>query len=255
MDKRPILMIATPMYGGLCYGDYVASLLNAKASLETLYGLRITWAHLTNESLITRGRNRLADLFLASNADKLLFIDSDISFTTEDIMSLWDSDYDVACGLYPKKEINWGAIERAAASGKTQELSAYAGAFVVNFDTSKALTLDEKGFLEVRHAGTGFMMIKRGVFELLRPYVNSYRASDYKFTDTGEYVDPEVSEFFATSVNEAGVFLSEDYHFCDLWRKHGGKVHVNPLINLTHLGTHRFYGNVLKAGFDQGVEA
>jgi hypothetical protein len=42
--------------------------------------------------------------------------------------------------------------------------------------------------------------------------------------------------------------LSEDYHFCELWRKHGGKVHANPFIKLQHVGTYIFGGDIIKAG-------
>ena len=90
------------------------------------------------------------------------------------------------------------------------------------------------------------MMIKRGVFEKLAPHVPEYRISTQKVN--GEYVKPLTSEFFGLSIDDSGCMLSEDYHFCELWRKHGGKVHANPFIKLQHVGTYIFGGDIIKAG-------
>ena len=45
-------------------------------------------ATLTNESLITRGRNDLARMFLERDADYLMFIDADITFPAGAIPAL-----------------------------------------------------------------------------------------------------------------------------------------------------------------------
>ena len=87
VDVKPIeppkeqrkLMIATPMYGGMCTGMYVMGLLNTMAIMRELK-VEVRWAHMTNESLITRARNELARAFLASDCDYLMFIDADIGF-------------------------------------------------------------------------------------------------------------------------------------------------------------------------------
>ena len=107
---------------------------------------------------------------------------------------------------------------------------------------------DEAGCIEVRHGGTGFMLIKRGVFEFLQEHVPTYRVSSFKDPTTGEYQKPLTSEFFATSIDESGALLSEDYHFCELWRKFGGKIHEHPFIRLQHVGTYVFDGDILKSG-------
>jgi hypothetical protein len=107
---------------------------------------------------------------------------------------------------------------------------------------------DSDGVIEVRHGGTGFMLIKRKVFEDLMPHVPTYRTSSFKDPETGEYVKPLTHEFFATSIDDTGALLSEDYHFCDLWRKHGGKIYANPFIKLEHVGTYVFGGDIVKSG-------
>lgn len=244
-EKRPSLMIATPMYGGLCTGHYVSGLLGTLNTMQTI-GMAVYWAQIMNESLITRARNELTRIFLEKGFDYLMFIDADISFDEKAVVSLVAADRDIVCGIYPKKEIDWSKIEQAACSGK-ENLKDYSGAFVLNMDGDHQES-DEDGVIEVRHGGTGFMLIKRRVLEELMPHVPTYRASSYKDPVTGEYVKPLTHEFFATSIDHTGALLSEDYHFCELWRKHGGKVHANPFIKLDHVGTYVYSGDILKAG-------
>ncbi len=243
--RRPSLMIATPMYGGMCTGHYVQGLLFTVAKMREL-GVNTFWAQMMNESLITRARNELVRIFLERGFDYLMFIDADISFDGEAVAQLMSSDRDVACGIYPKKEVDWDKVNAAAAAGKT-DLQGHGGAFVFNMTGDSAET-GEDGMIEVRHAGTGFMLIKRGVFEHLIPHVPTYRISSFIDPETGEYAKPLTHEFFTTSIDAGGALLSEDYHFCELFRKHGGKVHANPFIKLDHVGTYVYTGDIIKAG-------
>jgi hypothetical protein len=245
-DKQPTIMIATPMYGGMCTGMYTESLLNNMSFLAQRK-VKTYWATLSNESLITRARNELARMFLASDADYLVFVDADIGFPHDGIAQLLIADKDVACGIYPKKSIAWDQVAAAVKRGD-EDPASYAGSFVFNMvhGTQESLT-DEDGLIEVRHGGTGFMAIKRGVFESLAEHVPTYRASSVKDAE-GEYLKPLTYEFFATSIDDTGALLSEDYHFCELVRKHGGEVYANPFIKLSHTGTHVFTGDILKSG-------
>lgn len=244
--KRPKIMIATPMYGGMCTSFYVQGLLEAVSKMREL-GVQVYWAQLTNESLITRARNELARLFLSGDCDYLMFIDADIAFRGPDVLQLLAADVDVVCGIYPKKEVDWKRVAQAAKDGEVENLADFGGAFVLNLIGNTDAETNENGLVEIRHGGTGFMMIKRGVFEHLAPHVPVYRTSTVK-TPAGEFVQPPVSEFFATSIDDTGALLSEDYHFCELWRKHGGKVFANPFIKLEHVGTYVYGGNILRSG-------
>jgi hypothetical protein len=242
-QNRPSLMIATPMYGGMCTGHYVAGLLGTINKMKSV-GVPVYWAQMMNESLITRARNELARLFLEKGMDYLMFIDADISFNGTAVAQLMAADRDITCGIYPKKEVDWKQVSKAAKMGK-ENLQDYGGAFVFNM-TGQMQESDSDGVIEVRHGGTGFMLIKRKVFEDLMPHVPTYRVSTHK--ENGEYIKPLTHEFFATSIDQTGALLSEDYHFCDLWRKHGGKIYANPFIKLEHVGTYVYGGDILKSG-------
>jgi hypothetical protein len=240
-------MIATPMYGGMCTGQFMAGVIQTINTLQTA-GIQTYFVQLGNESLITRARNELTRIFLEHNLEYLMFIDSDIGFNGEAVLSLIKADKDIACGIYPKKEVDWVAVERAAKEGKTN-LQDYSGSFALNFDATigQELNADATGCVEVRHGATGFMLIKRHVFEQLSDKVPTYRPSTIKDVN-GNYLKPETKEFFATSIDASGCLLSEDYHFCEIWRKHGGKIHANPSIKLEHVGTYIYSGNIVKAG-------
>ena len=244
-EKKPSIMIATPMYGGMCTGHYVIGLLRSVMRLREM-GINVYWAQIMNESLITRARNDLVRTFLERGHDYLMFIDADIGFDAEDVLTLLAADRDVACGVYPKKEVDWDQVAKAAKEGK-ENLRDYGGAFVFNMTGEGHAETDPEGMIEVRHAGTGFMLIKRGVFEHLMPHVPTYRTASFK-NEAGDYVKPLTYEFFATSIDDGGALLSEDYHFCELFRKHGGKIHANPFLKLEHVGTYVFTGDIVKSG-------
>ena len=245
--RIPTIMIATPMYGGMCTGHYVNGLLKTVAKMRELK-VNVFWAHMMNESLITRARNELVRVFLERDFDYLMFIDADISFDEQALPLLLAGDKDVACGIYPRKEVDWKQVAKAAKDGK-ENLKDYGGAFVFNMIGSNHAESDgETGMVEVRHGGTGFMLIKRGVFEHLKPHIPTYRTSTFQDPETGEYDKPLTHEFFATSIDSTGALLSEDFHFCELFRKHGGKIHVNPFVKLEHVGTYVYTGDILKSG-------
>jgi len=164
-------------------------------------------------------------------------------------MAMLEVDKDIICGIYPKKEINWDSVKKAMDNGVPQDqLKAYTGSFVVNLvDYQGEVTVPVGQPVEIFNGGTGFMMIKREVFEQLSDKVPSY------FNDVNDLngqvgMREEIKEYFATSIEpETGRLLSEDYHFCYIWRKAGGKVYAAPWCQLSHIGTYAFEGQLIPA--------
>ena len=242
-STKVCILIATPMYGGMCTGHFTLATINTMNVLRARK-IECHLASLMNESLITRARNELVRMFLEdSQFTHLMFIDADMYFDAESVGKLYDFDEDIVCGLYPKKEIEWDRVKKAVQDGK-EDLKAYASNYVLNLPHGVTeQKLNAKGLLEVRHAGTGFMMIKRKVFEELTTHVLEYRSSTLQ-APSGEYIKPIVKQFFDTSIDSTGALLSEDYHFCELWGKYGGKIFIDPTIKLKHIGTHIFEGGL-----------
>ena len=246
-QKRPHIFIATPMYGGMCSGFYAQSILLLQKQLNE-NGIDVSFSFMFNESLITRARNSLSNAFLKSEATHLMFIDADIRFNPAEFPAMIGADKEIICGIYPKKEINWDGVKNAMSEGVPNEnLKYYTGSFVVNLvDYSGSVTVPINEPVEIWNGGTGYMLIKREVFEALADKVPSYTNN---VLDLGGTMKADaIKEFFTTSIEpQTNVLLSEDYHFCKLARDNGIKVWAAPWVSLGHMGSYMFEGQLIPA--------
>lgn len=243
------LFVATPMYGGLCHGQYTVGMISM-VGVFTRAQVPFEYNYMMNESLITRGRNSLADTFLRGDCTHLMFIDADIGFDPTDILRMIDADKDIICGLYPRKEIDWVQVYNAVASGvPPQELHKYTGAFVVNaVGNAEQVAGTLNAPVEIANGGTGFMLIKREVFEKLSSVVPEYNNDMHTVIEAVQ--EPKViKEFFATSIDASSGnrLLSEDYHFCKIAREQGFTVWGAPWAQLAHCGSYIFNGQLPRA--------
>lgn len=240
----PNIFLATPMYGGQCTGNYVQSLLNFYQVCGQ-HQIPLRCAFMFNESLITRARNGLAHQFLESDATHLFFVDADIKFNPADAYHMIQADVPLICGIYPKKEINWPQVYQAVKEDvPIEKIGGYTGSFVVNLvggESSVTVAADKPA--EIMAGGTGFMLIKREVFEALKPITPTYK-NDLPNLGIGTVM----YDFFQTShCKDTGRLLSEDYHFCVKYREVGGKVYAAPWCKLGHWGSYLFEGSLIES--------
>lgn len=226
------VLFATPCYGGQMMVEHAES-AEAMLLTATEIGLDCDWHRIWNESLIQRGRNGMAAHFAdQTDYERLMFIDSDIQFTPDDVAKLWNMDADVAVGIYAMKK-----------KGKDLYACWHQGKLVTDLDQFG------DGPVSVDYAGTGFMMIKRHVFEKFReawPEKAHWEGGlmargkepamanpDGGFTEglrrVFAWFDPRVDQ-------EEEIYLSEDYAFCKDWRSLGGEILCDPTIRLKHWG-------------------
>ena len=251
--RKNKLFIATPMYGGMAHGLYIKSSLDLQTTMNK-YAIETKFSFLFNESLITRARNYLVDEFLRSDHTHLLFIDSDIHYNPQDVLALMALDKDVIGGPYPKKSMNWGNIAQAARANPDmdpKELEQLVGEYVFNVvKGTKQFSVTEP--LEVMEIGTGFMMVKREVFERME---KEYPAIKYKPDHIGQanfdgtryihaYFDTVIDTKDSITGGGSERYLSEDYMFCQMWRKLGGSIFLCPWMKTQHVGTYAFTGNM-----------
>ncbi len=252
LRKRKIL-IATPMFGGMCGGQYTKSTADL-AKLCAMYGVEIDFFYLFNESLITRARNYCVDEFMRSHYTHLMFIDADIGFNPNDVLAMAalqgeDSEYDILCAPYPKKTIAWEKIKMAVDKGfadeNPQHLERYVGDYVFNPTGEQTeIPLDQP--VEVLEGGTGFMMIRKNTFE---KYAEAYPEFSYR-PDHVRSVNfdgsREITAFFDCVIDpDSKRYLSEDYMFCQWSRKAGLKVWMCPWMQLSHFGSYTFGGSLV----------
>jgi len=251
--RKNKLFIATPMYGGMNHGLYMKSCLDLQ-TVMIRYGIEVKFSFLFNESLITRARNYLVDEFLRTDFTHMMFIDSDIHFDPNDVIALMALDKDVIGGPYPKKSINWANIAETARKNpdlNPKELENLVGEYVFNVvKGTQQFQVSEP--LEVMEIGTGHMMIKRNVFEKME---KEYPSIKYKPDHVGqEHFDGSryIHAYFDTVIDSVDSivgggserYLSEDYMFCQMWRKMGGQIYLCPWMKTQHIGTYAFTGNM-----------
>ncbi len=207
--------ICMPCYGGMLTESTFMSYIKWSNTCRQL-GIDWTMETMTNESLISRARNTLTAKFLHNkDSTHLMFIDADIGWEPWHLLVMLNRDVDVIGGLYPMKSlpVKW---------------------CVNGFEGAEE---GPDGLQEVSKTGTGFMLIKRHVFEKLdahpatRPFAN----------DIGLPVElnPYMKTYFDTAVRE-NRYYSEDWTFCENWRDLGGKVWVDKRVLLKHTGTYVF---------------
>jgi len=207
--------IAMPCYGGMLTESTFMSFIKWANTARQL-GIDWTLETMVNESLISRARNTLTAKFLdMSEATHLFFVDADIGWEPWHLLVLLNRDVDVIAGLYPMKTmpIKW----------------------VVNgFEGAET---GPDGLQEVSKAGTGFLLMKKHVFEKLNkhPAVKQYK------NDIG--LDPKFDQYLKTYFDTAvrqNRYYSEDWTFCENWRDLGGKVFVDKRVLLRHSGSYVF---------------
>ena len=204
----------TPCYGGqiteVCFSSYLQWTILAMQN-----GLDFKLDTLSNESNVNRARNSCAAKFLAGDATHLMFVDADIQFRAEDINKLVSHDKEIVGGIYPQKTLPPKMVVNTLDNGKR-----------------------EGDLVEVGTLGTGFMLIKRVVFQAM------IEEGAQKYTDAiglSSVENDNQYDFFNCTIDSNGRYLTEDWSFCRRWRQLGGQIWADTTIPLVHVGYHRFY--------------
>ena len=253
-------LIVTPSHDGKLFHNYVNSLLNFQHHALQL-GMPLQFLIMQGESLITRARNNCVASFLENKEwTHLFWIDSDIGFTPEAALRLLKSDYDIAAGVYPLKREEWPAEGLPEHMTHAKFLSIFQR-YTVNARVPKGakkleIQIQEDGFIEMSEAPTGFMVIKRHVFEQMMQHYPElkYVPDSIGVKDKGLHY-----RFFDVMVDpDTGRYLSEDYGFCRLWEGMGQKIYIDAKSNLSHQGSKLYQGNYAQSllnNFDFAIPA
>ena len=212
------------------HADYVGSLIT---SLRWLASERIDVElyFLANHSHIGGARNECARYALAGGFDKLLFIDADQVWRTEDLSYLIKSDKSLIGGTYAKKtlpiDLNFTPLPEHAHyfTNGVKSTSAF---------LKYSEEADSSGEVEVEHIPTGFMLIDCSVLEKLKEKTPNYLYRTSQHTEENRCWD-----FFPAGVTE-GRFLTEDFFFCSEARAAGFPAYLNVFCVLGHIGSFNY---------------
>ncbi|CAB4129354.1 hypothetical protein UFOVP112_452 [uncultured Caudovirales phage] len=215
------LHIGIPCYGGMVSEPTMTSFLRFTLLASQA---KLNWSldTMVNESLVTRARNNLmAKMMTNKEATHFMFIDADIRFQPESILSMLAYDKDVIGGLYPKK--------------------ALPVSYVINL---KPQTKIQGDIFTVDTMGTGFLMFKRNVYEKL---IAAH--PECKYVDDvglGKQYEPMMYSIFDCKIDERGHYLSEDWLFCRRWQEIDGEIWAHSKVLLNHVGHYEYAGDLDK---------
>jgi hypothetical protein len=199
-------------------------------------------------SLITQGRNLTVASFLETNADYLLFLDSDIAIGTHVIEKMINADKDVICVPYPLKSIQWSKLKEKFEKGmiKTMEDMETGGCtYPVRIPDTTDINMTN-GVIEITHAPAGCLLIKRSVFdELIKTYPD--RKIKQKSVINGQYEEKQFYYNFFDTIHDkkTQTYMGEDFGFCKLWTGIGGKIFAVVDEYIMHVGEHQYIGRYM----------
>ena len=236
------LAVATPCFGGNVSSLYAMSLLNFQLACIKRR-LDVSFQMIGGDALITRARNVAVQRFLANpDATHFMFIDADIGFAPEQVFALLEADKDVSGAIYPLKRIEWDRVRAQARAGIDQIRSTALNYVVDLLGDPPELDGD---MVRVHYLGTGFMMVKRAVFERMAEQYPEIAYGNLHVKADQDISKQKAHAFFDCLIDpESGTYLSEDYTFCKRWGQMGGTIWANTKSRLTHVGAWNFEGDV-----------
>ena len=227
--KHVKLFIATPAFGHQVTTNYANSLLKFVSTSHPRLAVSSAVHLQSGMALVTQARNNCVAYFLNSDCTHFLFIDADIGFEPEAIYRLIERDVPLCLTPYPVKGY-----------GKDNQLQ-----FIVHFPDKDNVRIDKDGFAEIMAGPTGFMMIKREVFEkLAEKYPERKTVNKQLVGNKVETMEKGWYTFFETAQDPENGYLGEDIAFCRLWTNIGGKIYADTQTPLTHFGSHAFHGSL-----------
>lgn len=201
---RPKVYVAASAYDWKCETLFANSLQAARERCHSQ--IMYDWG--AGDAAIGRKRNFQMWRFLTqTDADFIFYIDSDIIFEPQDFDRIVSHSLPVVGGIYPKKSIRLEGC-----------YNAMPGALV-----------DERGLLDAKHAGNGFLCISRAAAQM---FIKHHGA---KIEYRGD-PDPELRWDFFPFGAVNGAYKSEDWYFCERARECGLSVKIDTTVQVKHIG-------------------
>lgn len=155
---------------------------------------------------ISAARSMMLRKALDAKADVIVFIDHDVSWQPEDLLTLINTDGDVVCGTYRFKK----------------EPEEYMGQLLTNNDGTPMVRKD--GAIATFCAPAGFLKITPNA---VNRFVEKFPELCY-----GDRHSPHVDLFNHGAHNFT--WFGEDYSFCRRWLETGGSIWTVPNMNINH---------------------
>jgi len=217
---KPTVYIAMPCYDSV----KINTMLSLIKLVQQLSRSGIEVGMNTMKSpLIHQARNYLTSVFLTTQYQYLLFIDSDVEFEPEAILRMLVAKKEIICTPYRVK---------------AEQLDKHI--YTVEFKDPKHVPFLPGGLVEIEAGPTGLMLIDRKVFEKIIKNYPHLKIKN-KATPTADKSHEFYYNFFDFGFNE-GYSTGEDISFCRLARKNDFKIYANTESTTQHHGSYAWEG-------------
>jgi hypothetical protein len=236
------LVVATPCFGGQISVLYAASLFKLQTLLRAYGDVNLKLIFKDGDALITRARASLISQFLDDpSATHLLFIDADIGFEPEQVLRLLQCGAEMCAAVYPIKRIDWDKVKKTIDNARPNPAAASLQ-YVFEVEDPDAVVASA-GFVKVRYAGTGFLMVRRQALEKMCAQYPQLKFKRDHSLDAASASDNRFA-LFECMIAEDGTYLSEDFAFCKRWIDIGGEIWADLNSKLKHIGPMAFSGDL-----------
>lgn len=218
-QPKPHIMICTPCHSGKVDLNYHISMALAGGhlaqngvnyTLDYNVGMTVDWA-----------RSKMATAFLEQTKEctHLLFIDDDMAFSADLPYRLLQENVDIVAVPYRRKQ---------------RDVK-----YNIRHGVRVKMMPDRPHMIAVESIATGMMMIRRNVFETLKPKV-----PEFLYDDSGEKGRLFFRHELVNDEMVGGVsYMGEDYNFCRLARENGFDIWAYIDEPIAHIGNYAFDGN------------
>ncbi len=233
----PSIFVGAPNYKGAS-GAFVISMLKLQTALARRKGKMIPWL-MENESNIDRARGKACAAFLKTDAQYLLFQDTDIGVDGEAILQMAALDLPIIGATICMKEIDFERMIQVARENPDLPLhtvKAWGTAFAFSGDPQDWDDLMKPQ--AIPRIGTGCMLIRRDVIERLW----QVHAAELGCKHQGVYF---VNLFQCTINRLTCDQIGTDYSFCDRAKAEGFQTYIAPWVSTTHRGEYTFKSSLM----------
>ena len=217
---KPTVYIAMPCYDSV----KINTMLSVIKLVQQLARSGIKVGINTMKSpLIHQARNYLTSVFLTTEYEYLLFIDSDVEFEPESVMRMLVAKKRIVCTPY-----------RVKAENLDKHI------YTVEFKDPKNIPFLPGGLVEIEAGPTGLMLIERMVFERIIKNHPELKIKNEAMPNAGKSHEFYYN-FFDFGFND-GYATGEDISFCRLARENDFKIYANTESTTSHHGSWAWKG-------------
>ena len=219
-EPKPSVFIAMPCYDSV----KINTMLSIFKLIQQLSksGIEVG-IHTMKSPLIHQARNHLTSVFLTTQYQYLLFIDSDVEFEAEAVVRMIVAKKNIVCTPY---------------RAKSEDIAKHV--YTVEFKDPKNILVLAEGLVEIEAGPTGLMLIDRKVFKKI---IKNH--PDLKIKNKAVPSPGASHEFYYNFFNFGfinGYAMGEDVSFCRLARGDGFKIFANIQSPTVHHGSFAWKG-------------